>query len=279
MSALVEVVEAAGERVGVTRRDGAPLVILTRLAARAAGIWDGLWDRLAARFTVANIDLRLPEGDLLDDPRAVFDDYARWTVEVAAALGHPRFHVLGWNGGSHIALHTAARHPDRLLTCTLLGAFYGLADMRRADAGVSVMRAMLAQPDRELYALWWFMSGLTPDYVERHYDHVAALARRRAEGDRFVSADLDRLTKWIRALRRHWLSEAELAAIRVPVSVLAPRLDLWHAGPTVAMAEALAGRIPGARLEVMEDAGSLIALEDPDRVAALFHQAVARSGD
>lgn len=274
MSTAVETLEVAGERIAVTRNPGASLVVLTRLASRSAGIWDGLWGRLAERFAVANIDLRLPDGDLLDDPRAVFDDYARRTVRVAEALGHPSFHILGWNGGSHIALHAASLHPERLLSCVLLGAFYALPDMRRVDAGVAFMRTMMAQPDKELYALYWFMAGLTPGYVDRNFDHVMALARQRAEADRFVHADIERLTKWIRALRRHWLTDQELAAIRTPVSILAPRLDLWHAGPTVAMAEALARRIPGAELRVLEDAGSLIALEDPDRIAGMHADAL-----
>ncbi|MCY4589923.1 MAG: alpha/beta hydrolase [Alphaproteobacteria bacterium] len=266
----VKLVVVAGTRVAVTRRDGAELVILTRLAGRGAGIWDGLWSRLAKRFTVANVDLSLPEGSLLDDPGAVFDGYADLTVRVARELGHPRFHVFGWNGGSHIALHAAARRSDALFSCTLLGAFSTLPDMRRAEAGVAFMRTMMNQPDKELYALYWFMSGLTPGFVEEHYDRVAALARRRAEADRFVHMDIERLTKWIKALRRHWLSDAELNRIRIPVTILAPDLDLWHAGPTVAMARALAERIPTATLEVLEDAGSLIALEDPDRIAHLF---------
>lgn len=265
-----EQVEVAGTRVFVTRRTGAELVILTRLAGRGAGIWDGLWSRLAKRFTVANVDLQLPEGSLLDDPRAVFDGYADLTVRVARELCHPRFHIFGWNGGSHIALHAAARHSDALLSCTLLGAFATLPDMRRAEAGVAFMRTMMNQPDKELYALYWFMSGLTPGFVEANFDRVGALARRRAGADRFVHTDIERLTKWIRALRRHWLSDAELDRIRIPVTILAPGLDLWHAGPTVAMGRALAERIPTATLEVLDDAGSLIALEDPDRITQLF---------
>ena len=270
MSVDVEEIEIAGTRVALTHRAGAELIILTRLAGRTAGIWDGLWQRLANRFSVANVDLRLPEGERLDNPRDVFDGYADLTVQVAQDLGHDRHHVFGWNGGSHIALHAAARHPDRLLSCTLLGAFYRLADMRRIDAGVSFMRTMMAQHDKELYALYWFLGGLTPEFVEANFDRITELARRRAEGDRFVQTDIDRLEKWIRALRQHWLTDEELGALRAPVTILAPELDLWHAGPTVAMAQALADRIPKSRLEILGNAGSLIALEDPERVAAAF---------
>nr|MDJ0896685.1 hypothetical protein [Alphaproteobacteria bacterium] len=70
----------------------------------------------------------------------------------------------------------------------------------------------------------------------------------------------------------------ELAAIPVPVTILAPRFDLWHAGPTVAMAEALRDRIPGAAFEILEDAGSLIALEDPDRVFDVYLRSLDRKG-
>jgi pimeloyl-ACP methyl ester carboxylesterase len=93
-----------------------------------------------------------------------------------------------------------------------------------------------------------------------------------------VQLDIDRLTKWIRALRHCWLSDAELAAIEVPTLILAPRLDQWHAGPTVAMAESLARRMPSATLQILENAGSLIALEDPERIARIFIESRDRSG-
>ena len=259
----------SGDRleVGLAGPADRPLLVLTRMASRAAGIWDPLVECLASHFRVASYDLRMPDSERLDDPGEVFRRFARECCEVADRLGHARFAVVGWNGGSHVALRAAVDVPERLLGCVLIGAFHPLPDMRPIQRGVDFMRAMLEHAGPELYAYYWFMSGLSPRFVAERFDEVTRLATARARTDRFVRTDMERLDKWIRALRGQWVGEGELAAISTPVLVLQPALDRWHAGPTVEMGRALAALVPGARLEVLEGVGSLAPLEIPAEIA------------
>ena len=265
MHSVTETVSIGETEVQITRRSGRPLLLLTRMASRGMGVWDTVWDSFAERFTVANFDLRLPTSERLDDPAGVFKDYAAQCRGVAEGLGFDGFHVLGWNGGSHVALQCAADHGDAVRSCILVGAFCRLPDMRRIEAGIECMRVMFENPDRKLYALYWLMAGLTPGFAEHHFDRVDAWAEARVGGDRFVAQDGERVMKWVRALRNNWIELGAMSTITVPTLIVAPDLDPWNAGPTVEMARHIHAAIPNSRLEVLEQAGSLIPLENPQR--------------
>lgn len=263
-----------GARVQWSPVPDRPLLLLLRMASRGMGVWDPVWNGLAERFSVAQFDLGMPSSEQLDDPLGVFRRMATRCAAVASGLGHERFHVLGWNGGAHVALRCAIEHPTRVATCALLGPFHETPSPRSLDKGVEFLRVMLECGDRELYAYYWFMSGLSPRFVAEHFDRVDAWVQARLAGDRFLELDASRALKWIRVLRVPSACDAELAAVRVPTLVVAHSEDRWHAGPTVDMARNLAAQMPMATLEVLEGFGSLVLLEAPEvflRVANAFY--------
>lgn len=264
MGARERTIEVSGVEVTTTEKLNKPLLVLTRMADRKIGLWDGIWDRLAERFALAAIQPRMPPASAFDDPVKVFRNLAAQCAACARDLGHERFHVLGWNGGSHIALRCAVDHSDRIASCVLVGAFHQLKDGRRTAAGIAFMKAMLCAGDPLLYSRYWVMSGLSPAFVEANFDRVEAWAVARASGDRFVSSDRDAAFRWVEALRQHWLTPEEGRALKTPTLIIAPELDLWHAGPNVAMARSVQAGIPHAVLETVPDRGSLYPLEDPD---------------
>ena len=265
-----EYVSIGDLEVQITPNPGRPLLILTRMASRGMGVWDTIWDALAERFSVANFDLRMPSLEALDDPAQVFRGYATQCREVAEHLDYDGFHVLGWNGGSHVALQCAVDYGDAVHSCTMVGAFCRLPDMRRIEAGIEFMRIMFENADRKLYALYWLLAGLTPGYVDTNFDQVETWAEARARGDQFVSQNSKRVMKWVRALRNNWVSEEAMATIQTPTLIVAPDLDPWNAGPTVEMACKINLALPKSRLEVMGNAGSLIPLENPQRFLSVL---------
>jgi pimeloyl-ACP methyl ester carboxylesterase len=265
----VSATETVGDvEVRVTRTDGAPLMMLVRMASQGIGIWDGIWGDLARRFTVASFDLvgaaRL-EADL--PPRERFRALAEVVVQVASGLGFERFHVFGWYGGAHVALAAMLDHRRRIVSCILLDPFFELDDMRKVEKGIAFKRAIF-EADRSLYAYYWVMAGFSPGFMEENFDLVQRLAQARIERDRFMSQDSTRWLRWVRALRSNWLEPAELAAITTPTLILASELDGWHAGPTVGMARALCARLPAAEMLELKSLGTFCFIENP----ALFRQ-------
>jgi pimeloyl-ACP methyl ester carboxylesterase len=262
-------VAVAGHEVLISPREGRPLLLLLRMASRGTGLWDGVWNALAERFSVAQFDLAMPQADALARPREAFGAMAAACADVAAALGYPKFHVFGWNGGTHVALRCAADYPDRVRSCLLLGPFAEVADRRPVDRGIEFLRVMLECGDRELYAYYWFMAGLSPAFVARRFDEVERLVAARLAGDRFLALDVERAMSWIRMLRGSHVDDAELARLQAPVLVVAHSEDRWHAGPSVEMAEVLRTRIPGARYALLHGFGSLVLLEAPEAFLAV----------
>lgn len=244
--------------------DGRPLLLLLRMASRGMGVWDPVWDGLAARFSVAQFDLGMPSSAALEDPHGAFRRLSAHCAVVASALGHERFHLLGWNGGTHVALRCAIDHPGRVTSCTLLGPFFDTPSRGAVDKGIEFLRVLLESGDRELYAYYWFMNGLSPRFVAERFDQVDAWVAARIAGDRFLALDEKRAMRWIRALRGRWTSDAELAACRTPTLIVAHSEDRWHAGPSVDMAHRLASMLPAAELVTLEGYGSLVLLEAPE---------------
>jgi pimeloyl-ACP methyl ester carboxylesterase len=261
-------VAVAGREVVVSAREGRPLLFLLRMASRGMGVWDPVWDALADRFSVAQFDLRMPDAQALARPGDVFKAMAAECANAATALGHSDFHVFGWNGGTHVALRCAVDHPERVRSCLLLGPFCEVPDRRALDRGIEFLRVMLECGDRELYAYYWFMAGLSPRFVASHFDEVDRLVAARLAGDRFLALDVERAMAWIRALRGSYVTDAELARIKASTLVVAHSEDRWHAGPTVEMARAVHARIPNARFTLMQGFGSLVLLEAPEAFLA-----------
>lgn len=255
-----------GVSVALSERPGAPLLALVRMASRGAGLWDPVWDRLARHFSLVQFDLRMPSSAELESPQRVFPALAAQCVEVAAGLGHDRFHLFGWTGGTHVALRCAADFPDRVASILLLGPFWPLQDMGAAEKGFEFAQALIASGNLALYSYYWYMGGLSPPFVERHFDRVKAWADARNSGDSFLQRDPGQILRWMRALRGCWIAERELAAITAPTLILAHGLDPWHAGPSAAMARELHRRMPRARFECLEGLGSMAPIEDPERV-------------
>ena len=269
MTFSAERIQIQGLDVVRSGQRGAPLLLLLRMAANTE-LWGGVWPGLAAEFDVAQVRLRTPSHSELDAPAEMFRRLSAQCAAVASELGHEQFHVFGWNGGTHVALRCAIDFPGRVRSCVLLGPFWPLEDMRRIDAGLEIMRVMMEQPDRVLYATYWFMGGLSPKFVSERFDDVLRWAHARAAGDPFLQGASVGAMKWAKVLRGQWTVAQELDALAVRTLIIAHGLDPWNAGPTVEMAAALHRKLPASRLEVLEGCGSLVPLEDPERLLGVL---------
>jgi len=261
-----QVIETIGDdQVLISRQAGKPLLLLVRMAARGMGGWDGIWDGLCDRFSVAQFNLRRPTVVELKTPEDVFRRLAADCTTMAAQLGFDAFHILGWAGGTHVALRCAADHQTVVSSCTLVNPFFPLPDMRPVNKGNEFLKVMLQSGGRELYAYYWFMAGLSPEFVRTRFDEVEIMVRKRVASDtNFNTADAEQMAQWSRALRGFWVSDAEMASIKTPVLVVGSGLDPGYFGPSPEMAPSLHSHIPGSELAVAQQFGNLMLIESPD---------------
>jgi 3-oxoadipate enol-lactonase len=262
--------EYDGIPVHVSRAPGRPLIFLLRMIALETGIWDAVWAHLAGRFTVANFNFFETEAaQHMASPAEGFARFARHCADIAQRLGHDRFHLIGWVGGTQVAMRCAIDFPDRVRSCTLLNPHFPLPDMRSVQIGNRFKQAILEKDD-ELYAYYWVMSGLSNAFIERNFDVVKRLVDARLAADRFVRSGSERFMQWARALRTQCVSEEELGRITVPTLVVAAELERWNAGPGPEMAKLLHARIPGAEFALLDGLGELAPVEAPEKVLAVL---------
>ncbi len=265
-----------GIPVHVTRAPGAPLIFLIRMIAWETGIWNPVWAHLMDRFTVANFNFFDTEAaGKMDDPKQGFALFARHCVDIARWLGYDTFHILGWVGGTQVAMRCAIDYPDHVRSCTLLNPHFELPDMRPVQLG-NRFKQVIQEKDQELYSYYWAMSGLSNAFVESNFDAVKSLVERRVATDRFVVGGSERFVQWSRALRTKCVSDDELANIAVPTLVVGGEIERWNAGPGPAMARMLHARIPNASFAMLQNLGELALVEAPEIFLEVFDSFVSQ---
>jgi pimeloyl-ACP methyl ester carboxylesterase len=207
-----------------------------------------------------------PGSDAPEDEKLYGQDFFnRDTIAVLDAARIDKAHVVGLSMGGYTALMLAAKHPERVISCTAAGAGSGALKSTRAQfiaeameraaeferAGTIDAEAMGLSPTRVQLQVkdpigWRTFVG----NLAEHSAHAAAKTLRTVQAGRASLYDL----------------EAELKNITAPTLLLVgdedePCLDvnLW-----------MKRLMPSARLAFLPGAGHAINLEEP----ALFNQLI-----
>jgi len=232
-------------RLAVSVAGAGHLVLLLHGIRGNRGNWSPQLAAFAGRFKVAAWDAR-GFGDS--------DDYEGWlqfehligdVLRVAQHFRADRMHLVGLAMGGRIARHVALRHPERLLSLTMISTNPGF-DALSVD---EVRRFVTERRTR------------TPATV-------AALL-----GSRAVPGALAEVERSVAQLREHSylkILEASVAQdraapieqIRVPTLVISGEEDRVL---PVALARETARRIPGAELVTLPGVGHFPNLEQPER--------------
>jgi 3-oxoadipate enol-lactonase len=192
------------------------------------------------------------ESDDYDGP-LTFSQYADDLVRVLDHFKAARAHIVGLSMGGRIAMDFAARYPDRLLTLTLCDTHPGFAhlpdDKKREfirlrkeplinggepkDIAVPVAKTLIG-PKASKQAFDALVDSMSRLHKESYIKSIEATV---------MSDNMDRLGE-----------------IKVPTHVVVGGEDKLT---TPVMAKGLTGKIPGATLTVIPDAGHLVNIEKP----------------
>ena len=179
-------------------------------------------------------------------------------------LGVQRTHLAGYSMGGRLALHVAARRPERVLSLVTIGAHAGLDDSAREGRrlGDEALAERIESDGIEAFVDYWgalpLFTGLErrgPAYVaqvraERLQNHVAGLAcSLRGMGAGAMDPVWD-----------------ELAHVGCPCTFVAGQLDHGY----VASARRLAATLANGRFEIVPRAGHAVHQERPDAFARLL---------
>lgn len=188
-------------------------------------------------------------------------------------LGVPRTHLAGYSMGGRLALHVAAKRPDRLLSLLTIGAHAGLDEAaregrRQAD---ETLARRIEKEGVEAFVDHWSSLPLFAGLERRGPAFVARMrANRLANHAAGLACSLRGMGAG--AMEPVW---SELARIDVPATFVAGELDDAYA----TAARRLAASVPRGRVEIVPGAGHAVQLERPDAFARVLSAHLAAAGD
>jgi 3-oxoadipate enol-lactonase len=240
----------------VLGRDDAPVVVLSNSLGSTPAMWDGQVRALAHRLRVVRYDHR-GHGDS-PVPPAPYElaDLGGDVLALLDRLGLERVHWCGLSLGGMVGMWLAINAPDRIdrlvLCCT--SARLGPPEMWAERAATVREHGVEAIADAGI-GRW-----LTPEFIERRPEVTAQvramLAATPAEGYAACCGAIERMD-----LLPH------LGAIRAPTLVIAAADD--PATPPE-HGEAIAERVPDARLAIVDGARHLATVEQPQAMTDLI---------
>jgi pimeloyl-ACP methyl ester carboxylesterase len=166
--------------------------------------------------------------------------------------------VAGHSMGGYVALEVVRQAADRVAKLALLNT------NARPDSAESTenRKRLMALADRDFEAV---INALMPKLMTEEHLKDPVLTGIVAGMARGVGKEAFQCQE--RAIIGRIDSRPHLAAIRCPTQVVAARDD---AIMPVEWLEELAGGIPGARLDIVEDSGHMASIEQPAETARIF---------
>ena len=219
-------------------------------------------DQLARQHQVITFDNR---GTGRSPPTAggyALDNQARDVTGLLDALGMARVHLLGFSMGGAIAQEVVTGHQERVDRLILFGTFCG--GPWATPAPWSVMRPLFVTegltPEQAARQAW--PVTYSPDYLAANPEAVEQQMRRELEHPTpgFVARQQ-------REAIRRFDAYSALPKVRSPTLVATGAADALVVPRN---AVTLAARIPGARLELLNDLGHRAIWEAPEEMAELI---------
>lgn len=181
---------------------------------------------------------------------------ADWTAALLDAAGASKAKLIGHSMGSLIALETAARHPDKVSSLSLIGTAATMT------VGPDLLKAAEANDTAaiDMVAIWGLgfkaeLGGSLAPGLWMHQDAQRVL-QRCPPG--VLYSDLNACNDYQNAL-------AAAAQIKVPTTFILGERDMMtpaKAGKTLAAAT------PNARMVILPGAGHMMMMEQPDELLA-----------
>lgn len=242
-----------GRTVAYHRAGAGPPVVLLHGGWSDGRAWAPQLRGLSGEFDVIACDL--PGCGASDDPPEDLDleGYADVVIGLVDSLGLSRIHLGGLSFGSGLALAVYERHPGRVRSLVLAGAYAGWKGSLPPDEVASRIARVVADLERppEQWMDDYLPTFFAGPVAEENLELVRTMMREvRPAGARqmlaaFADADL----------------RGVLPAIAVPTLLLYGAEDARAPRP---VAEALHRAVPGSRLVLLPEVGHSVNLEAPE---------------
>lgn len=175
-----------------------------------------------------------------------------------------RTHVVGYSMGGRLALHVAARRPERLLSLLTIGAHAGLEEDARAGRrqGDEALADRIERDGLDAFVDYWGSLPLFAGLQRRGDAYVAELRAERLRNH------VTGLACSLRGMGAGVMEPVwdELTRVAVPCTFVAGQLDHGY----VASARRLAATVRHGRAEIVPRAGHAVHQERPETFARIL---------
>ena len=253
--------------------EGAPVTFLHGFT-QSAGSWGEVIGKLPEQYRCIAPDLR-GHGATTTAPGAPCSMEA-CTADLELLwdhLGVERTHLVGYSMGGRLALHVAARRPERILSLLTIGAHAGLDEGARGRRRLDdeALASRIENEGVDAFVTYWgglpLLAGLErrgPAFVEQLR---AERLKNRAAG---LACSLRGMGAGV--MQPVW---DDLGGVPFPCTFVAGELDQAYAGS----ASRLAAAVPRGRVDLVAGAGHPVHQERPDAFVRVLaaHLAAASS--
>lgn len=202
--------------------------------------------------TVYTLDLP-GHGGSAGEGRNSIEDYAGDVLRFMAKLDIPSAVIAGHSMGSGIALTLALNHPERVAALVLVG---GSAKLR---VGPSILEATNSpatfESAVELINTYSFHPDTPKEWLERSKHNMMQVGPAVLQGDFLACNQFDAMNR--------------LSRLTHPALVLCGSLDVMTPPKH---SRYLKDNLINSELHILKDAGHMVMLEQPDKVASLMKQ-------
>ena len=190
-------------------------------------------------------------------------------VALINELGVDKVHYVGLSMGGFVGMRLAARHPELLRSLTLLDTSAMPEDRDNVGKYRTLARAYriigIKPIAKKVYPIMFGSKSLTnPAMQPVIAEWISQLSRVKRAG----------MVKAIYGVVDRKGVEDELANITIPTLVVVGAEDV---ATPVHKSQAIAGRIPGARFEVVADSGHSSTIEQPQAITKLIRDFVSEN--
>jgi len=228
-------------RVEHTPRPGAPALLLLNSLGTSLEMWDDQFEALSERFELIRFDARGHGKSTIGiQKEATIDLLATDALNVLDACGVARAHLCGLSLGGMIAMHIAAKWPDRVLKAVLCNTTPHMPPRETWDtrSQTALTQGLSALVEGTMGR--WF----TPQFHQAHPEKVDKIRKM------FLETSPQGFAACCAAIREMDQRES-IKDISAKTLVIGGTKD---AGTTPAMAESMANAIPESKLVLLEAA-------------------------
>ena len=182
-----------------------------------------------------------------------------------------RTHLVGYSMGGRLALHVAARRPERLLSLLTVGAHAGLDEDARAGRirGDEALAERIEKDGIEAFVEYWSSLPLFAGLARRGEGYLAQVRAERLQNH------VAGLACSLRGMGAGVMEPVwdDLARVNAPCTFVAGQLDHGY----VASARRLAGSVPNGQVTLVLRAGHAAHQERPEAFARILAEHLVQS--